>query len=112
MTGPAGRRPCSRPPRAWSTTRFTAPPPARRRRRAAARARRRKLEASGAEPPGRSRRADPSQTTAPIVPAGSVTGRSLTLVITIMCFLACLTAGAVYMMNQSASPGCATSPAR
>ena len=40
---------------------------------------------------------------APIVPAGSVTGRSLTLVITIMCFLACLTAGAVYMMNQSAS---------
>jgi cell division transport system permease protein len=39
----------------------------------------------------------------PIVPAGSVTGRSLTLVISIMCFLACLTAGAVYMMNQSAS---------
>lgn len=40
---------------------------------------------------------------APIVPAGSVTGRSLTLVITIMCFLASLTAGAVYLMNQSAS---------
>jgi cell division transport system permease protein len=39
----------------------------------------------------------------PIVPAGSVTGRSLTVVITIMCFLASLTAGAVYMMNQSAS---------
>lgn len=38
-----------------------------------------------------------------IVQAGSVTGRSLTLVISIMCFLACLTAGAVYMMNQSAS---------
>jgi cell division transport system permease protein len=37
------------------------------------------------------------------VPAGSVTGRSLTLVITIMCFLACLTAGAVYMIRQSAS---------
>jgi cell division transport system permease protein len=51
----------------------------------------------------RSKRVDPTQTTAPIVPAGSVTGRSLTLVITIMCFLACLTAGAVYMMNQSAS---------
>ncbi|MGE0850672.1 MAG: cell division protein FtsX [Hyphomicrobiaceae bacterium] len=51
----------------------------------------------------RTRRQDPTQTTAPIVPAGSVTGRSLTLVITIMCFLACLTAGAVYMMNQSAS---------
>jgi cell division transport system permease protein len=42
-------------------------------------------------------------TLAPVVPAGSVTGRSLTLVITIMCFLASLTAGAVYMMNQSAS---------
>lgn len=41
--------------------------------------------------------------TAPIVEAGSVTGRSLTLVISIMCFLACLTAGAVYMMNQSAT---------
>jgi cell division transport system permease protein len=51
----------------------------------------------------RSRRHESGQTNAPIVPAGSVTGRSLTLVITIMCFLACLTAGAVYMMNQSAS---------
>jgi cell division transport system permease protein len=39
---------------------------------------------------------------AAIVPAGSVTGKSLTLVIAIMCFLACLTAGAVYLMNQSA----------
>lgn len=37
------------------------------------------------------------------MPAGSVTGRSLTLVIAIMCFLACLTAGAVYMINQSAA---------
>jgi cell division transport system permease protein len=57
----------------------------------------------GEGPRTRSRRGDPNPTTAPIVPAGSVTGRSLTLVITIMCFLACLTAGAVYMMNQSAS---------
>lgn len=40
---------------------------------------------------------------APIVPPGSVTGRSLMLVIVIMCFFACLTAGAVYMMNQSAA---------
>lgn len=39
----------------------------------------------------------------PIVPAGSVTGRSLTLVITIMCFFACLTVGAVYMIRQSAN---------
>src|SRR5215467_8134539 len=57
----------------------------------------------GEGPRTRSRRGNPNQTAAPIVPAGSVTGRSLTLVITIMCFLACLTAGAVYMMNQSAS---------
>lgn len=42
------------------------------------------------------------QTHAPIVPAGTVTGSSLTLVISIMCFLACLTAGAVYMMKRSA----------
>lgn len=40
---------------------------------------------------------------APIVPPGTVAGGSLTLVITIMCFLACLTAGAWYMMNQSAA---------
>ena len=39
---------------------------------------------------------------AQIVPAGSVTGRSLTLVIAIMCFLACLTSGAVYMISRSA----------
>jgi cell division transport system permease protein len=51
----------------------------------------------------RTRRATRTAPTAPIVPAGSVTGRSLTLVITIMCFLASLTAGAVYMMNQAAS---------
>ncbi|MGE0701205.1 MAG: cell division protein FtsX [Hyphomicrobiaceae bacterium] len=38
-----------------------------------------------------------------VVPAGSVTSRSLTLVVSIMCFLACLTAGCVYMVNQSAS---------
>lgn len=43
------------------------------------------------------------QINSPIVPAGTVTGTSLTLVVTIMCFLACLTAGAVYMINQSAS---------
>lgn len=40
--------------------------------------------------------------TAPVVPPASVTGRSLTLVIAIMCFLACLTAGAVWMIKQSA----------
>lgn len=39
----------------------------------------------------------------PIVPAGSVTGRSLGIVIGIMVFLACLTAGAVYIVNQSAA---------
>ncbi len=41
------------------------------------------------------------KTTAPVVPPASVTGRSLTLVIAIMCFLACLTAGAVWMIKQS-----------
>src|SRR3990170_220103 len=55
------------------------------------------------EPRSRGRRTEAAPASAPIVPAGSVTGRSLTLVISIMCFLACLTAGAVYMMNQSAS---------
>jgi cell division transport system permease protein len=39
----------------------------------------------------------------PIVEASNVTSSSLTLVVSIMCFLACLTAGAVYMVNQSAS---------
>ena len=40
---------------------------------------------------------------APIVPAGSVTGNSLMLVIAIMCFFACLTAGVVYLVNQTAA---------
>jgi cell division transport system permease protein len=53
-------------------------------------------------PPREAKRSQQQHVTAPIVPAGSVTGRSLTLVITIMCFLACLTAGAVYMIRQSA----------
>lgn len=44
-----------------------------------------------------------TRASAPIVPPGSVTGNSLTVVIAIMCFLACLTAGAVYMINQSAA---------
>lgn len=52
--------------------------------------------------PQRESRRPQQNVTGPIVPAGSVTGRSLTLVITIMCFLACLTAGAVYMIRQSA----------
>lgn len=52
--------------------------------------------------PARAEKPDREKAKAPIVPAGSVTGRSLTLVISIMCFLACLTAGAVYMMHQSA----------
>ncbi|MCB1520344.1 MAG: ABC transporter permease [Hyphomicrobiaceae bacterium] len=58
--------------------------------------------AYGTEPAPESFADDAKQTHAPIVPAGTVTGSSLTLVISIMCFLACLTAGAVYMMNQSA----------
>jgi cell division transport system permease protein len=37
-----------------------------------------------------------------IVPSASIAGKALTVVIAIMSFLACLTAGAVYMVNQSA----------
>ena len=94
-TGGPARRPraCGWRP---APTRARAPsrPPATVRGRRAIRPRR-----------GRAPHAAPARnvTTAPVVPAGSVTGRSLTLVITIMCFLASLTAGAVYMMNQSAS---------
>jgi cell division transport system permease protein len=44
-----------------------------------------------------------STASAPIVPAGSVTGNSLMLVIAIMCFFACLTAGVVYLVNQTAA---------
>lgn len=40
---------------------------------------------------------------APIVQPASVAGRALTVVIAIMCFLACLTAGAVYMVNEAAN---------
>lgn len=40
---------------------------------------------------------------APIVPPGSVTGRSLVVVIGIMGFLACLTAGIVYLVNKQAN---------
>lgn len=56
-----------------------------------------------ASPPSPPVDVDSIQINSPIVPAGTVTGTSLTLVVTIMCFLACLTAGAVYMINQSAS---------
>jgi cell division transport system permease protein len=40
--------------------------------------------------------------TTQIVPSASIAGNALTVVIAIMTFLACLTAGAVYMVNQSA----------
>ncbi len=53
--------------------------------------------------PLRPKRSERKQTQAPVVPPDTVTGRSLTLVISIMCFLACLTAGAVYMINESAN---------
>jgi cell division transport system permease protein len=42
------------------------------------------------------------KTVAQIVPSASIAGNALTVVIAIMTFLACLTAGAVYMINQSA----------
>jgi cell division transport system permease protein len=74
----------------------TAPSSALRSRTDAARSRR------TSQGERRSKPSERSLPNSPIVPAGSVTGRSLTLVVTIMCFLACLTSGAVYMMNQSA----------
>ncbi len=37
------------------------------------------------------------------MPSASIAGNALTVVIAIMSFLACLTAGAVYMINQSAN---------
>jgi len=43
------------------------------------------------------------RTTDAIVPHDSVSGRSLTVVIAIMCFLACLTAGAVHLVSKSAN---------
>src|SRR5688500_13313304 len=51
----------------------------------------------------RSRKPKNEPSSTPVVPPDTVTGRSLTLVISIMCFLACLTAGAVYMINESAN---------
>jgi len=42
-------------------------------------------------------------TSAQIVPSASIAGNALTVVIGIMTFLACLTAGGVYMVNQSAN---------
>ncbi|WP_141700796.1 hypothetical protein [Methyloceanibacter superfactus] len=45
--------------------------------------------------------AAPSQ----IVPSASIAGNALAVVIAIMTFLACLTAGGVYMINQSAQLG-------
>lgn len=53
--------------------------------------------------PTRNRKPKNEQSSTPVVPPDTVTGRSLTLVISIMCFLACLTAGAVYMINESAN---------
>jgi cell division transport system permease protein len=53
--------------------------------------------------PARVKPGQKANTSAPIVPAGSVTGNSLMLVIAIMCFLACLTAGVVYLINQTAA---------
>lgn len=52
--------------------------------------------------PARDERRSQGGAQSPVVPPSSVTGGSLTMVIAIMCFLACLTAGAVYMINQSA----------
>lgn len=97
LTGPPSAHGAAVDPRTDYAQDFAAPPPSRQRPEPIA-ATRTEIYA-----PARAKRAERDKGHAPIVPAGSVTGRSLTLVISIMCFLACLTAGAVYMINQSAS---------
>src|SRR5262245_27059148 len=100
-TGPPTLHPAARMEHdPYYATPTTAPPPFPHAR---ARPHPSRHERGGGEASPRRRRRAAQQTAAPIVPAGSVTGRSLTLVITIMCFLASLTAGAVYMMNQTAT---------
>lgn len=77
-----------------------APPPAQEQARLAA-----PIDDAPSEmyaPPRDGDRGRKMKATAPVVPPASVTGRSLTLVVAIMCFLACLTAGAVWMIKQSA----------
>ena len=65
--------------------------------------RRRKTSPKDLRAPARLKKISKAHGNTPIVEAGSVTGNSLTVVITIMCFLASLTAGAVYLINQSAA---------
>jgi cell division transport system permease protein len=91
-TGPASRAPSYPAPQAAAPeTQRAAPPPS--------------LDDAARDMYAPTREKDASgrrmKTTAPVVPPGSVTGRSLTLVIAIMCHLACLTAGAVWMIKQS-----------
>ena len=90
-TGPASRAPPYPAPQAAAPeTQRTPPPPS--------------LEGATREMYAPARDQDSGRrmnATAPVVPPGSVTGRSLTLVIAIMCFLACLTSGAVWMIKQS-----------
>ncbi|MCX5494589.1 ABC transporter permease [Kaistia dalseonensis] len=51
--------------------------------------------------PARSRRGQKSAGPGPIVPAQSIAGRSLTIVVAIMSFLACLTLGAVSLVRDA-----------
>ena len=50
---------------------------------------------------GPRRRSGAAQKPGPIVPAGSIAGRSLTIVVAIMSFLACLTLGAVTLVRDA-----------
>lgn len=56
---------------------------------------------AGHTPPRRAGDGRKMKITAPVVPPASVTGRSLTLVVAIMCFLASLTAGTVWLIYES-----------
>ena len=90
-TGPASRAPSYPAPQAAAPETYRAAPPP-----SVDEAPREMFAPAREQDPGRR-----MKTTAPVVPPGSVTGRSLTLVIAIMCHLACLTAGAVWMIKQS-----------
>ena len=88
---------------------MTAPPPEQVQRQATADAARARAPLPSPRAnddlvaPARGDKIEKGRGLTPIVEAGTVTGKSLTLVIVIMSFLACLTAGAVYLINQSAN---------
>ncbi len=90
-------------------TYFTAPSPPKRRDPPAERADPREPltptridVGQRAADPGSGRRAAPLPSGTPVVPPQSVAGRALILVVAIMCFLACLSVGALVLVEDAA----------